>query len=389
MDYTLKEEFDILSEAINSGADKNKLFDSFSAKMFLKTKNLMKVIDRDETKKLIDNTKGDFARFNQYSVLVNAEMNLSKAVNSTNDKVLYDAMSQIQMCRNNIVSYKMLFTKAFREGNLFFTNIYSSMACNYIMGLSYMIAQATRSYTNEYSDIVVTVVTDNVKKIKKSSIIGNIKLFNSLCKDGYLNKIDNQLKSSLNESANIICEGYCPVSFDNPSSLNESFGDILKIIGLILSGKANISSHEREENKKEMNDPNTSDERKKELGFIGKAGITLAVIAAIMIVVWFGASMVYYSRMKLAAMIEEIAAYMEVSSTNATDPKIKERQSKMAKKLKDLAEKIDLNSAVTEAKAESDTKKEVKDASEQAAKENTPSGSNSNNNSPNTNIELY
>lgn len=343
-----------------------RIVDKFNSKMFMRNRTIINLIETDDNyKKIIDLTKGNLTKLKDYSKLVKVEMILSKKISEVKDETLTNIISTLQKCRNNIESYSSLFNESYKSNNSFFQMLYTTTVAMYINGLSMLMSNITNPTTDMYNNITINIKKTNVNKLKKSTLFKNITMFNALCKNNYLNEVNRNMHKNLKECY-IYKEGdYCPIDINSEifNEADNSNGNIFKSLYAIIIAffkgdfKTVLSS----------NKPVIK-------ALATKIGIAIFVIIVCLIIINFGAYVWYHSRIKLSEKLESFSEFLQLSSEQANDPKVKERQAKLARKFKSLADKIAIDSDNAESKAnqntQEDSNKSINETNKETSKDN-------------------
>lgn len=339
----------ILNEADKSVESSNKIQDKIITKLFKNLNNLTKNSDYKD----IEVTKGDIQKLDKYSDLYNAELVINKVLQqqTRNDK-LVEYMNILQNTRTTLINNRTDFMKGFQIGNKLVKYLYCNAVANYIISLGALISNGISIYKDEYNMIRTTLKTNiDIKTLDK--IISPLRDFDSLVKNGYLNK----LLKDLNKDKAVILES-------NSNILNEESKGVVDVIMMFFNKMSEWGSKA----KTGFND------------FSGKhpyitGGLKLSAI--IVLVLWIISKMAYlwYSSMiRLSRYLEEISLLIEVSAQEQNNPEIKAKQEKYAKLFKKISDKVMIDSKVASNKAEELSKKNgeeiINDVAKETKKEN-------------------
>lgn len=333
----------ILNEADKSVESSNRIQDKIITKLFRNLNNLTKNSDYKD----IETTKGDIHKLDKYPDLYNAELVINKILQqqTRNDK-LVEYMNILQNTRTILINNRNDFMKGFQIGNKLVKYLYCNAVANYIISLGALISNGISIYKDEYNMIRTTLKTNiDIKTLDK--IISPLRDFDSLVKNGYLNK----LLKDLNKDKAVILE--------SSNVLNEESKGIVDVFMMIF----NKMGEWRSKAVKGFND------------FSGKhpyitGGLKLsAIIVLVLFIISKMAYLWYSSMIRLSRYLEEISLLIEVSAQEQNNPEIKAKQEKYAKLFKKISDKVMIDSKVASNKAEELSKKNGEEIINEVAKE--------------------
>ena len=306
--YDNRSEFDVLLESmvttyygdvkynVLTEGEKLKAADQLVTKLFkdIKKKSL-KLSDKD-----IEKTKGDFSKHPEYKTMCRAIRFLEESANSQNNAGLSEKVKVLRETEKLLVANKDIFKNAFQYGNDVLVVSYFNICVGLIVGISECISLNAQIIQSKKfgADSV-----GNRAFGGKSNYIEGLKSANAVMRSNKLRMVNDTIVVK-----------------------NESFGDSVKK-ALATGSKIAFG-----------------------------AGIGIGSIILILSAIKRICFTYFHQRIKLADHLRNTAEYVQLKSDGVSDNNVKAKQQKWIDKLLAFAEKVDVDSASANSKADADIK---------------------------------
>lgn len=347
----LDEDFSLLNEDANK---EKEVVERTITEVFKATKNKS---FKNPKYKEIAVTTGDITKLANYMDIYNAINFLIKASNQTNSKELIEVISNLALCRDNIVKNKAGFTNGFTNKNSLIIMLYTNIVCALIYSISQVISKTITIVKDSYNVPVRKMDDSRVNEITEGSLYQSILMFNDMHKKGQLNTLFKDQRERLNESTFLYNE-------DGGATAT------LDIFGRLVD-KSNILKFFAKHKKATLY-------------------ITIAV-AVIALAVFISQNIVYWitcARLHISLTLQQIALYNEIEAEKVNDAKTKKKLEEKAERLRKISEKLDIDGEVAEKRKKYEEEKDAKEISKKIKNDTNASDVNDNSDSSSDNDDI-